>query len=87
MMICINLINAEWDGDAYQSSKLAEFKMECPQVINISEFRYKEIDTPVKYRLIGMVTHIGDSDSSGHYVTYRNIDGECLYVIIDVVNE
>ena len=48
-----------------------EFKVKCEFVLQLNLYEYVEMkNTGFMYELIGVVTHMGESGSSGHFIAY-----------------
>ena len=48
-----------------------EFKVKCEFVLQLNLYEYIEMkNTGYMYDLVGVVTHLGESDSSGHFIAY-----------------
>ena len=48
-----------------------EFKVKCEFALQINLYEYIEMkNTGYMYDLVGVVTHLGESDSSGHFIAY-----------------
>ena len=58
----------------YGKDILFECGVDYDEYIDISKYVQKANDTPVKYRLLGIIVHIGPSSMSGHFISYCRKD-------------
>ena len=85
---CHNLADAYYTTQIYSSSNiliiilnygkgiLFECDVDFDEYINISKY-VKQQESPVKYRLLGIIVHIGPSSMGGHFIAYcRGIENK-----------
>ena len=75
-----------------------QFKVKCEFVefINIQQYVSYSNNTPYNYKLIGVVTHMGGNDSSGHFVAFcrspiddkwYNYNDDLCFTVNDLKND